>query len=153
MALVDEHGAALRGLVRRLCGNPHDADDVFQETAVRVWRNFASCPHLTNPRGWLLTIGYRTFLDTRGRRDRFETLADPGDPRENSPADQAARAETKDRVHAAVGGLPDTIREVVVLHYTGGLTIGETAAAMNLSEGTVKSRLNAALIKLRSALE
>ncbi|MBI3861054.1 MAG: RNA polymerase sigma factor [Planctomycetia bacterium] len=153
MTLVDEHGAALLALVRRLCGNPHDADDVFQETAVRVWRSMVSCPRLANPRGWLLTIGYRAFLDSRSRRGQFEALADPSDRGENSPAELAARAEVGGLVNAAVAELPETIREVVVLHYTGGLTIKETAEAMNLSEGTVKSRLNAALLKLRSALE
>lgn len=153
MALVDEHGAALWALVRRLCGNPHDADDVFQETAVRVWRNLSSQPRLQNPRGWLLTIGYRTFLDSRGRQKRFEPLADPGDRDENSPAQLASRAEASGQVNLAIAKLPATIREVVALHYTGGLTLKETAAAMNISEGTAKSRLHAALLKLRSLLE
>ncbi len=53
--------------------------------------------------------------------------------------------------------LPDDIRQVVILHYTAGLTLRETAAAMDISLGTVKSRLNAALNsclnKLRSLLE
>jgi len=153
MALVDEHGAALMALIRRLCGNPHDADDVFQETAVRVWRNFSSYPRLRNPRGWLLTIGYRAFIDSRGQHRRFEPLADPGDVRENSPSELAARAEASDLVNLAIADLPAAIREVVALHYTGGLTLKETAAAMNISEGTVKSRLNAALLKLRSVLK
>jgi len=153
MTLVDEHGAALMALVRRLCGNPHDAADVFQETAVRVWRNFSSYPQLQNPRGWLLTIGYRTFLDSRGRQKRFEPLPESDDRHDNSPVELAARAEASDQVTLAIADLPTAIREVVSLHYTGGLTIKETAAAMNISEGTVKSRLNAALVKLRSVLE
>jgi RNA polymerase sigma-70 factor (ECF subfamily) len=153
MVLVDDHGAALLALVRRLCGNPHDADDVFQETAVRVWRGLSSSPEIQNPRSWLLTIGYRTFLDARGRRGRFESLAESDDRRESSPAELASQAETAALVNAAITRLPATLREVVVLHYTGGLTLSETAAAMNLSEGTVKSRLNAALHKLRSELE
>jgi RNA polymerase sigma-70 factor (ECF subfamily) len=65
----------------------------------------------------------------------------------------AERSEERDRVQAAIADLPDSIREVVVLHYVGGLTLGQTAAAMELSPGTVKSRLNAALNKLRSVLE
>jgi DNA-directed RNA polymerase specialized sigma24 family protein len=42
---------------------------------------------------------------------------------------------------------------VVVLHYVGGLSLSQTAATMEISEGTVKSRLNAALKKLRGVLE
>ena len=47
----------------------------------------------------------------------------------------------------------EALRQVVILHYTGGLTLRETAEALACSEGTVKSRLNAAITKLRSMLE
>jgi RNA polymerase sigma-70 factor (ECF subfamily) len=152
-ALLDAHGGSLRGLLRRLCGNRHDADDVFQETAVRVWKNFASRPWLRNPKSWLMTIGYRAFLDSRDRRRRIEEFTDPPDQRSCSPAELAERAEDFDKVQTAIAGLPETIREVVVLHYVGGMTISQIATAMELADGTIKSRLNAALTKLRSALE
>ena len=50
LALLDAHGGVLMGMLRRLCGNHHEAEDVFQETAVRVWRSFASRPTLRSPR-------------------------------------------------------------------------------------------------------
>src|SRR5262245_5960136 len=153
MALLDDHGASLMALLRRLCGNQPDADDVFQETAVRVWKNFASRPWLRNPRSWLMTIGYRAFLDSRDRRRSGSELVDPTDTRSRSPGELAERAEDFDRIQAAIQGLPDSIREVVVLHYVGGLSISQTAAAIQIAEGTVKSRLNSALATLRRALE
>jgi DNA-directed RNA polymerase specialized sigma24 family protein len=61
-ALVDEHGATVLAMLRRLCRNPHDADDLFQDVAVRVWRNLGSRPVLRNPRAWLLTIAYRVYV-------------------------------------------------------------------------------------------
>ncbi len=152
-ALLEAHGGSLMGLLRRLCGNSHDADDVFQETAVRVWKSFASRPWLRSPKSWLLTIGYRAFLDSRQRHRHPEEFADPLDQRSRSPGELAERAEDLDRVQSAIADLPEMIREVIVLHYVGGLSIGETASAMDLAEGTVKSRLNAALTRLRSALE
>jgi RNA polymerase sigma-70 factor (ECF subfamily) len=100
-----------------------------------------------------MTIGYRAFLDFRSRQERHEGLSDPADDRNGSPMQMAERSEERDQVRAAIAGLPEPIREVVVLHYVGGLTLGQTAAAMELSTGTVKSRLNAALNKLRSVLE
>ena len=39
MELLDAHGAAVLAMLRQLCGSRHDADDVFQETAARVWRS------------------------------------------------------------------------------------------------------------------
>jgi RNA polymerase sigma-70 factor (ECF subfamily) len=158
LALVDDHGATLLAMLRRLCGNASDADDVFQETALRVWRNFGTRPLLRNPRGWLMTIGYRAFLDHRERRHRHDPLVDPVDHRSQPPEAQAERSEWSERLNVAVGELPADIRQVIILHYTGGLTLRETAAALGISLGTVKSRLNAALNKLalnklRSVLE
>jgi RNA polymerase sigma-70 factor (ECF subfamily) len=57
------------------------------------------------------------------------------------------------RLAAAVKTLPAGVRDVVTLHYTGGLTLRETAEAMGLSLGTVKSRLNSGLESLRSLLQ
>lgn len=139
--------------LRRLCGNQPDADDVFQETAVRVWKNLASRPWLRNPKSWLMTIGYRVFVDLRERRRPTGELKDAADSGRHSPADLAEQSEDTDRVQTAIAGLADPIREVVVLHYVGGLSISQTAAAMNIADGTVKSRLNSALNALRSALE
>ena len=153
LALLDAHGAALMGMLRRLSGNHHEAEDVFQETAVRIWRGIAARPKLRNPRAWVLTIGYRAFLTARGREQRHEGLQNPVDDRTGSPGQMAERSEQCRRVQAAIARLPEPVRQVVVLHYVGGLTLSETAAAMEISPGTVKSRLNAALKKLRSALE
>jgi len=153
LGLLDLYGPTLMAMLRRLCGNCHDAEDVFQETAARVWRSFGTRPRLRNPQAWVMTIGYRAFLNTRDRRPRHEGLSDLMDDRLGSPGQMAERSEERDRVQAAIADLPDPIREVVVLHYVSGLTLGQTAAAMELSLGTVKSRLNAALNTLRSVLE
>jgi RNA polymerase sigma-70 factor (ECF subfamily) len=151
--LIDSHGPSIMAMLKRLCRNPHDADDVFQDTVVRVWRNFDKRPALRNPRGWLMTIAYHAFVDHHQRRANHGPLADSADDRLKSPDSQAEHAEQCSRLLAAVDELPPGVRQVVVLHYTGGLTLSQTAQAMDLSPGTVKSRLNAALTKLRSLLE
>jgi RNA polymerase sigma-70 factor, ECF subfamily len=153
LELLEHHGAALMGMLRRLCGNHHQAEDVFQDTAVRVWRSFSSRPRLRNPKAWIMTIGYRAFLDARGSRRPLAALPDVVDDRSESPRHLAEQAEACDRLQSVIAGLPEPLREVVVLHYVGGLTISQTATAMQISQGTVKSRLNAALTKLRSVLE
>lgn len=156
MELLDAHGPSLMAMLRRLCGSRHDADDVFQDTAVRIWRGFGSRPWLRNPRGWVMTIGYRAYLEAREKKGRREEPRDGPDPPDEKgrPAEQAAEhAEDCGRLNGAIAELSEPIREVVVCHYVGGLTLRETAAAMNLSQGTVKSRLSAALVKLRSVME
>jgi RNA polymerase sigma-70 factor, ECF subfamily len=155
VALFDAHGAALLATLRRLCGNNHDADDLFQETAVRVWRKFGSRPWLRSPRGWLVTIAYRTFLDSRNRVRRWATDQpdDFIDYRIASPEKQLEQAEACTQLNKRIDELPPDIRQVVTLHYMGGLTIRQTAAAMGTSLAITKNRLHLALKQLRSALE
>ena len=153
--LLDDHGAVVLGTLRRLCGNPHDADDVFQEVAVRVWRNIGARPRLRNPRGWLLTIAYRAFVDHRARQSRTAALDEDDETLARGIGDPVVvveRAEQGRRLAAAVERLPDAVREVVVLHYTGGLSLRQVAAATGMSVGTVKSRLNAGSERLRRGL-
>jgi RNA polymerase sigma factor (sigma-70 family) len=155
LALLDRHGAVAMGMLRRLCGNGHDADDAFQDVALRVWKHLGKRPWLRNDRAWLLTITYRAYLDQQARRppshvplyEHDEALTPSGTDRD--PVAVAERAESAAMVNQAVAGLSPPLREVVVLHYAGGLTLRQIAAAMGISTGTVKSRLNAGLEQLR----
>jgi RNA polymerase sigma-70 factor (ECF subfamily) len=155
--LLDEHGAVTLALLRRLSGNRHDADDLFQEVAVRVWRNRKARPLLRNARGWILTIAYRAFLDHRAGHPRLATLDDDDRAfaRVGLDRDPVALAEVAERaqlLESAVGDLSPPLRSVIVLHYTGGLSLREVAKVLGISVGTVKSRLNAGLQQLRGRL-
>ena len=154
VALVDEHGAAVLATLRRLCGNAHEADDLFQETAVRVWRNFDKRPWLRSPRAWLITIAYRVFLDSRRRRRREspESILEVADHRHISAEELAQRTELLSQVERCLGELPHDLQQVMALHYQGGLSIRQTAAAMETSIATTKNRLHAALKQLRGVL-
>jgi RNA polymerase sigma-70 factor (ECF subfamily) len=143
-------------MLRRLCGNPHDAADVFQEVAARVWRNFNARPRLRSPKAWLLTVAYRQFLDHRARRPVHASLEGRDEPTGDWSADDpAALAERSDDgrvLDRAVNELPEALRSVIAAHYTGGLSLRETAEVIGISVGTVKSRLNAGLEQLRRRL-
>jgi RNA polymerase sigma-70 factor, ECF subfamily len=127
-ALVDEHGTTVLAMLRRLCGNPHDADDLFQDVAVRVWRNLRSRPILRNARAWLFTIAYRAYIDHQADRqchaalrDKDEAFARGGSDRD--PVAIAERAERAQLVNSAVGELggygafaPTALGDPVALH-------------------------------------
>jgi RNA polymerase sigma-70 factor (ECF subfamily) len=153
VALVESHGAALMAMLRRLCRHEHDAEDAFQEAATRIWKGLAVRRPVNNPRGWMMTIGYRAFVDLRRKANRCEDLPELPDLRLGSPAQHAIANEEAQRVRSALGDLPPQVREIFVLHYTGGLSLQETADAMLLPVGTVKSRLNSALSQLRRSFE
>ncbi|MFO0956678.1 MAG: RNA polymerase sigma factor [Isosphaeraceae bacterium] len=155
--LVDLHGASVLAFLRRLCGRDQDADDVFQDVALRVWKNLGSRPRLRNPRGWMMTIAYRAFLDHRARMPRLVPLQE-GDAipsqeaRQRDPSAIAQQVELESLVQDCLSDLPWPIRSVVALHYAGGLSIHEVARTLGIPPGTAKSRLNSALEQLRRRL-
>jgi RNA polymerase sigma-70 factor, ECF subfamily len=153
LELVDQHGATVMGLLRRLCGSGHDAEDVFQDVALRVWRNLGSRPRLRNPRGWLMTIAYHAYLDHQARSSTHGPLPDedsvPSGRHDHDPVVLAEHRERCQVLGHAVAELSPPLHEVIVLHYTGGLSLRQIAQAMGLSVGTVKSRLSAGLEQLR----
>src|SRR5580698_278573 len=128
--LLSEHGSKLLAMLRGLCRHPFDADDVFQETAMRVWRSFANRPRLRNPRSWLLTIGYRAYadwLDERKRHIAGEDASLVGDPKMATSVQIAEHRDECSRVQDAVEGLSEDSRRIVVLHYSGGMSLREIA--------------------------
>ena len=76
----------------------------------------------------------------------------PDDRPEHDPEDAVQQAETRSRVWRAVGRLSDPLREVVLLRYGHELSYQEVAQRLDISLGTVKSRLNAAHRKLQELL-
>lgn len=126
---------------------------------MRVWKHLDRAPRLRSPRAWLMTVGYRAFLDLRSSRSRHRGGAAPAalqelpDSRQPAPGESAERSESAERVSAMVAELPEALRDVVLLHYTGGLTLRQTAAAIGLPVGTVKSRLYQALERLRKKMQ
>lgn len=124
---------------------------------MRVWRHLASRPKFTNPKGWLMTVAYRAFVDHRGRASRHRAseaeLDEKADEREVPPDRHAEQNEAAERLQRVVAALPEPVRQVVLLHYSGGLTLRETARVLGIAEGTAKSRLNGALNELRSLLQ
>ncbi len=105
-----------------------------------------------------------TCRDHLRRRARHPVADPPGGgaapPEENLPAGPSFDPEeivgTRDlqaRVQTAISGLPPRFRDVVLLHDIQGLDYGETASALGIALGTVKSRLNRARLRLAKELE
>jgi RNA polymerase sigma-70 factor (ECF subfamily) len=138
-------------LARRLAPD-HDPQDVVQDALVRAWRK----RHLFDPeRGtattWLLAITADRARDARRTRVRRLRVVDDT----SEPPDVPVPAENVDAdldLDRAIGALPERQRLAVELHYYLGLTIAETAAVMECSDGTVKSTLHDARISLRNTL-
>jgi RNA polymerase sigma-70 factor (ECF subfamily) len=156
--LVERHYAGVHAVARRLAPCPDDAADIAQEVFLAAWRQLSRFSGRASFRTWLHAICVRqSALHARSARSRPASLDDPGtDEPETLEADSLhtlyERREQEDALHAAIHVLPRAQREAVVLHYFGGLTCAETAAAMGISSGSVMTHLFRARKSLRDRL-
>ena len=146
------------GLGVVLLGNTAQAEDLVQDTFVKVWRKADS--YQAN-RGsldtWILLIARSLAIDLLRRRvldarvtaeeEKVRVTVEPG------PEERAETRDLVDRARRAMGGLSPGQRAALELAYFGGRTSTEVAEMEGIPVGTAKTRIRTALVKLRDALE
>lgn len=160
------HLEELRRAAWRLTRNPHEAEDLLQETLTRALASFARFRTGTNARAWLHRIMHNTFvsgLRSRGREVHVGDLADVPDDRgaldlgrravlAQTPEDHVLRREGGEPVRAALRRVPDRFRAVVLLVDGRGYSYAEAAATLGVPVGTIMSRLHRGRRRLRDRL-
>jgi RNA polymerase sigma-70 factor (ECF subfamily) len=142
-------------VLARYVGRDGEAEDLAQEVFLRVFgardRYRASGAFST----WLFRIVLNVARSAHRRRRRaWQPLADQEPASPAAGVEQAAQWEEQSRiVEAAVSGLPPKLRDVLVLRQFGEMTFSEVARVTGLPESTVKSRVRAALERLRVELK
>jgi RNA polymerase sigma factor (sigma-70 family) len=154
--VVREHSARVYRLAYRLSGNAQDAEDLTQETFLRVFRSLAGFTPGTFE-GWLHRITTNLFLDMvrRRQRIRFEALPDDAERLQGSaPSPEQVYVDTHldPRIQAALDDLSPEFRAAVVLCDIEGLSYEEIAATLGVKLGTVRSRIHRGRTQLRAAL-
>lgn len=152
-----------------MCGQREDAEEVAQETLMRVFESFDQLQDPEKVRPWVFRIAKNFCLMKRRRSvfapDREYSLDEllPG-PEENhlkrfQPADSSAppdelvlQTELGDRMKEALSDLPDIYRSVVLLRDVEELSTAETAEILEISQDTVKQRLHRGRLALRKSL-
>ena len=154
-AIHDAHGQALLRYVLRLTrGDMAFAEDVVQESMLRLWRK----PDVLQQRGgdgvraWLFTVARNQVIDDRRSARYARELQTDTVPERPSP-DQIGPAFDKWILSDALMSLSPDHRVAVVRAYYLGQTVADIAAHEHIPEGTVKSRLHYALRALRIALQ
>jgi RNA polymerase sigma-70 factor (ECF subfamily) len=152
-AVYQDHGRALLAYATRLTGDRGAAEDVVQETLIRVWRHPEALANgRGSTRGWLLTVARNIITDRiRARASRPQEVPETPDapPVERDHADRVATSVT---VLAALEELSEDHRGVLDQIYFQGRSLGEAASALGIPPGTVKSRSYYALRALRQHL-
>jgi len=146
-------------VARTLTRRTADAEDLVQDTLIRAYRGIDGFDG-AHPRAWLLTILRNTNVN-RNRRRRPELLDDPdrtmatvADERADSPSVEALviGAEFDAVVEDAFRELPDGFRRAVELVDLGGLSYAEAAELMDVTEGTIMSRIHRARKRINDRL-
>ena len=133
--------------------NAADAEDATQDALLKAWRALGRFRIGEPMRPWLLRIVANEARNRRrsaGRRERLALRAPSGEAAP-SPEEAAVSADERARLLAALDDLPEHAREVLACRYLLDLSEEETAAALDLARGTVKSRSARALDRLREA--
>ncbi len=142
-----------------ITGSAAEAEDAAQDGFMKVYRALDRFRAGSPPRPWLLRIvanEARNRVRSTQRRLGLELrLAEGFRPGDAAPSPEAASvvAEDRDRLLQLVNALGDEDRLVITSRYFLELSGEETAAALGIPEGTVKSRLSRALARLRTRLE
>lgn len=131
------------------CGDPALAEEVAQEALVKACQQWPRVRHMEAPGAWLHRVALN-LVRSRFRRRRLELRVAAGQatPDVHTDVDVAELVDLR----RALGRLSERRRTVVLLRHVAGLTVTETAAAMQLSENAVRSLTSRGLAELRAEL-
>ncbi|NKI35245.1 RNA polymerase sigma factor [Wenzhouxiangella sp. XN79A] len=157
--LVDEHGPRLRQLARALLGRVDEADDVVQDTLIKLWDHLPRV-EVGSELPWLLTCTRNACLDRlRGRtRARGVLLRMVGEREADTamaedPSEHAVAERRRRMLRDAIARLPEPARSLLILRDLQDVDVAATAATLELSENQVKVYTFRARRKLRELLE
>ena len=130
-----------------LCGDPHRAEDLTQETLAKVYAKWG--PRLQNPAAYAHTALVRTYISAQRRRSSHEQ---PWAELPETSADPTDDADLRLVLQAALARLEPVDRAVVVLRYLDDVPVEEVGRLLGLSPTAVRSRAMRALARIRTTL-
>jgi RNA polymerase sigma-70 factor, ECF subfamily len=158
-AMTEQLRHELYAYIRSKIGDPSAADDLTQETFLRVERALARGTEPEHFRGWIFQIARNSVVDWRNDQRRFVALEDEGVAGENaeSGADDSIDSEFRRGLFAyatkVIDGMPAEDREALTLTELDGLSREELASHLGISVSGAKSRVVRARAKLKKAIE
>ena len=162
--LITRYQNRLYRYLLRLVRQPAEAEDLFQQTWLRVVEKIRSFDASRNFDAWLFTLARNLAIDHLRRirplsldepladNGHCETAADRIPSSDYTPLDAALATERRTQIEEAMAPLPMIYREALTLRFEDGMKIEEIAQVTRVPVSTVKSRLRRSLEQLRSAL-
>ncbi|AGZ38412.1 ECF subfamily RNA polymerase sigma-24 subunit [Actinoplanes friuliensis DSM 7358] len=150
---VDSRLGALLRYAVMLTGDEHTAQDLVQDTMVRVQLNWRRVVRSDSPDGYVRKMLTNQFIDLRrGSWIKRVLLRAEPDPVRAEPSDHASETAERDSVWTMLARLPRQQRAVLVLRYYEDLPDAEIAEVLGCAVGTVRSSISRALATLRTEL-
>jgi RNA polymerase sigma-70 factor (ECF subfamily) len=156
--LYKAHAGKLFSLASRMLGNPSDAEDLLQEIFLSAHRKLDGFRGESALGTWLYRLATNHCLDfLRSRASRSRQVTEPleDDPGWYEPGQRglAEQTVTKMDLERALARLPEGCRAAFVLHDVQGLEHREVAEVLGIAEGTSKSQVHKARLRLRAMLQ
>lgn len=161
-ALYRRHTPLLRTVARRVVHNDHDVDDLLQEIFIELWNRAASYDEAKGKAlGWMVTLARRRAIDKVRRRQaysraeerlRLEKEQEPLPTRNHGAENEAHASDRTEIFQRLLTTLPLAQRDALHLAFYCGLSQREIAAQTGIPLGTIKTRLELAVRKMRAAI-
>ena len=151
--LYNSHSDHLRNFIYYKCGELEVAEDITQESYVRMWEKCRDVI-FEKAKSFLFTIGYRLMLDRiKAKKVRLSFLKQ-SIPETNSedPYFILRTEEFRNRIEEAISELPEGQREVFMMNRIDKLSYVKIAEILGISETAVEKRMSKALLKLREKI-
>ena len=151
---IRKYGKRLYGLCMTLCADKHEADDLYQDTWVKVLKRFDTYDPSRDFEPWLTRLCVNTYRDRLRRLSRCPFLNFSSNETKEAFLLTATAPEKEDYsdLYAAIDQLPEKLRLTIILFYFEDMDIEKTALTLGIPTGTVKSRLHKARIQLKEVL-
>jgi RNA polymerase sigma-70 factor, ECF subfamily len=140
--LFEQHRAAVYAYVARLARDSHLAEEIAQETFLKVHQARGQLSGIENPRAWIFRIATNTCLTALKRNRRFRWL--PWEAAENVQShgrDEPGQVGERDAIEQALNALSQEYRAPLLLFSYHGFSVGDIAEVLGISEGAVKTRV------------
>ncbi len=142
--------------VRAVLGSEEEVEDVMQQAYLNAYRSLHQYAGRAQFSTWLTRIAVNEAIARRGKRHPFggedDAMMRLVESKEPDPEQETFASELREVMQTQVAALPDTFRAVLMLRDVEGLSTGETAACLGISEDLVKTRLSRARTLLRDRL-
>ena len=151
---IRKYGKRLYGLCMTLCADKHEADDLYQDTWVKMLKRFDTYDPSRDFEPWLTRLCVNTYRDRLRRLSRSPFLNFSSNETKEAFLLTATAPEMEDYsdLYAAIDQLPEKLRLTIILFYFEDMDIEKTAQTLGIPTGTVKSRLHKARIQLKEVL-